>query len=318
MRLHEVAAVRHLQRRRSTRSAPSGALARGRRSQSSPRTRRSTPFAGEKLLHLVGDLVGGRPLLVPDVRQMAGEHHRRRLEAALVAAEHGNGRSCRPARTRRPRRRPPSGRRRRSRRASTPDPASDFAPTKIVGAAWPGWKPRATGTGRFIADVSKPRRAAMSRGRGQLGRRRLFRQHDPRVDEVDDAVAVAILEDDARLEEVRERGGDGGASARCWPAPESGTHARQRRGRGGGVACSHGRIYQYKTKGHRVIAMPPCSTGLAPPAFTAPCRNQTSEPVPLKGKRHARLFCFENRMIPWGEGRAGPDKFRGGSYKSVE
>jgi len=35
-----------------------------------------------------------------------------------------------------------------------------------------------------------------------------------------------------------------------------------------------------KTKGHRVIAMPLCSTGLAPPAFTAPCRNQTSEPAP--------------------------------------
>src|SRR4029077_19931642 len=35
--------------------------------------------------------------------------------------------------------------------------------------------------------------------------------------------------------------------------------------------------YAVQTKGHRVIAMPPCSTGLAPPAFTAPCRNQTSE-----------------------------------------
>jgi hypothetical protein len=36
----------------------------------------------------------------------------------------------------------------------------------------------------------------------------------------------------------------------------------------------------YKTKGHRIIAVPFCLTGLAPPAFTAPCRNQTSD-LPL-------------------------------------
>ena len=34
---------------------------------------------------------------------------------------------------------------------------------------------------------------------------------------------------------------------------------------------------EYKTKGHRGIAMPSCSIGLAPPAFTAPCRNQTDD-----------------------------------------
>ena len=32
-----------------------------------------------------------------------------------------------------------------------------------------------------------------------------------------------------------------------------------------------------KQKGTAIIAVPPCSIGLAPPAFTAPCRNQTDE-----------------------------------------
>src|SRR6185295_13960780 len=76
----------------------------------------------------------------------------------------------------------------------------------------------------------------------------------------------------------------------------TGDSRRLRQGRGAGHACSQRRIYQYKTKGHRVIAMPPCSTGLAPPAFTAPCRNQTSEPAPIKGKRCTCLFFFENCM----------------------
>ena len=39
--------------------------------------------------------------------------------------------------------------------------------------------------------------------------------------------------------------------------------------------CAPRRVY--KTKGHRGIAMPLCSTDLAPPAFTAPCRNQTGD-----------------------------------------
>jgi hypothetical protein len=39
-----------------------------------------------------------------------------------------------------------------------------------------------------------------------------------------------------------------------------------------------------------VIAMPFCLVGLAPPAFTAPCRNQTNEPAALKGKRYAGWF----------------------------
>jgi hypothetical protein len=55
----------------------------------------------------------------------------------------------------------------------------------------------------------------------------------------------------------------------------------------GGVAGHCAASCAQKTKGHRVIAMPPCSTGLAPPAFTAPCRNQTSDCIPLQGKRCA-------------------------------
>src|SRR5712692_5614043 len=36
--------------------------------------------------------------------------------------------------------------------------------------------------------------------------------------------------------------------------------------------------------------MPLCSTGLAPPAFTAPCRNQTSDADPLMSNGHAACF----------------------------
>ena len=56
--------------------------------------------------------------------------------------------------------------------------------------------------GRFIADVSNPSRAAMSLAAASSADVGLLRQHDPRVDEIDRAVAVAVLKDDARLEEV--------------------------------------------------------------------------------------------------------------------
>src|SRR3954471_20976067 len=49
-----------------------------------------------------------------------------------------------------------------------------------------------------------------------------------------------------------------------------------------------------KTKGHRVIAMPLCLTDLAPPAFTALCRNQISEPDRVQGKRRARLIAVKS------------------------
>ena len=44
-----------------------------------------------------------------------------------------------------------------------------------------------------------------------------------------DAVAVAILKDDAGFEEIRERGGAGGASARGCPAPDNGDTRGQRK-----------------------------------------------------------------------------------------
>src|SRR5919201_1429449 len=59
-------------------------------------------------------------------------------------------------------------------------------------------------------------------------------------------------------------------------------HARQARTRAGSA---------YKTKGHRVIAMPFCSTGLAPPAFTAPCRNQTGDSVMTMARRVPACDC---------------------------
>jgi len=52
-----------------------------------------------------------------------------------------------------------------------------------------------------------------------------------------------------------------------------------------------------KTKGHRVIAMPLCLADLAPPAFTAPCRNQINELASLKGKRRASRVSSENSGI---------------------
>src|SRR5262245_38890833 len=68
------------------------------------------------------------------------------------------------------------------------------------------------------------------------------------------------------------------------------------------------KIYQYKTKGHRVIAMPLCLTDLAPPAFTAPCRNQINERCHLLSQGTYRLFSSENRVFRW-LWRAGSDDF---------
>ena len=52
-----------------------------------------------------------------------------------------------------------------------------------------------------------------------------------------------------------------------------------------------------KTKGHRVIAVPLCSTGLAPPAFTAPCRNQTGDSQSDNGKQCARRVIVKIRSF---------------------
>ena len=79
---------------------------------------------------------------------------------------------------------------------------------------------------------------------------------------------------------------------------------------GGGI------LAPYKTKGHRVIAMPLCSTGLAPPAFTAPCRNQTSDGARRRGKRRACVISSEKAKIGAG-GRSGGSRLCHASYRFV-
>ena len=49
-----------------------------------------------------------------------------------------------------------------------------------------------------------------------------------------------------------------------------------------------------------MIAVPFCFTGLAPPAFTAPCRNQTGDFAQANGKCCALLFCSKNGEIEAG------------------
>ena len=104
-------------------------------------------------------------------------------------------------------------------------------------------------------------------------------------DKIDHAIVITVLKDDTWREEFTEGGGGG------WHIGEAGgpgerTH-RCEGDREEEESLGHAQNLQYKTKGHRVIAMPPCSTGLAPPAFTAPCRNQTSERTGLNRKGHA-------------------------------
>jgi len=65
--------------------------------------------------------------------------------------------------------------------------------------------------------------------RSELSRRRLFREHDACVDEIDRTVAVAILQHDTRLEKVGERGGDG-CRVGALTGPGKGTHGGQREG----------------------------------------------------------------------------------------
>ena len=61
--------------------------------------------------------------------------------------------------------------------------------------------------------------------------------------------------------------------------------------------------------------MPLCSTGLAPPAFTAPCRNQTDDCTPLKA---IGVPCGIPQTRRTSEQRTGfGERFCRGSYKSV-
>jgi hypothetical protein len=77
-----------------------------------------------------------------------------------------------------------------------------------------------------------------------------------------------------------------------------------------------GKSYQYKTKGHRVIAMPLCLTGLAPPAFTAPCRNQTSD-LPLLRARGVPTCFLRKEAGSFAERTPGPHRFVVRTYTFV-
>src|SRR5436190_24127339 len=55
-----------------------------------------------------------------------------------------------------------------------------------------------------------------------------------------------------------------------------------------------------QTKGHRIDAVPPCSTDLAPPAFTAPCRNQIGACTPPKGQGPYLPKVRKNQRYPDG------------------
>src|SRR6185295_1810627 len=83
-------------------------------------------------------------------------------------------------------------------------------------------------------------------------------------------------------------------------------------------------ILPVQTKGHRVIAMPLCSTDLAPPAFTAPCRNQISdcahsvrngrarsisskngETAHMGSRERPQISCVFLQICPWRHAAAG-------------
>ncbi len=116
-----------------------------------------------------------------------------------------------------------------------------------------------------------------------IGHRRRRRDNDAGGDRISEAVAVGVAGQAEGRHERRQRlrapglgverrkGGDGDEAERGGEGQqgESALHLTAILRRSKSVAR--------KTKGHRVIAVPPCSTDLAPPAFTAPCRNQTSD-----------------------------------------
>ena len=147
-------------------------------------------------------------------------------------------RSCHGAKTRRPRRRRPSRPpRRRAPRGSRPNRRGLSRRRRKSSGCRPVRRPLATASGRFIADVSKPRRAAMSLAAassaddGCSGSTILASTKS-----IAPAVPVAIPAG-------RRPGSEGGrkvwrvpgaGSARCWPAPErrlTAVRARSRRRR---------------------------------------------------------------------------------------
>ncbi len=91
-RFHHVAAVRHLQHDRHPLGAVDVVPDVDRRCGGG---RNSDAFRGQKLPRVVGDLVGVGPLLIPDMRQMARQHHGGGAQPVVVSAQHGDRRLAR-------------------------------------------------------------------------------------------------------------------------------------------------------------------------------------------------------------------------------
>jgi hypothetical protein len=53
----------------------------------------------------------------------------------------------------------------------------------------------------------------------------------------------------------------------------------------------------YKTKGHRVIAMPPCPLAWLPQQIAAPRRNQTNDSLEISGKACAARKIQKKRGV---------------------
>src|SRR5947209_7628567 len=82
-------------------------------------------------------------------------------------------------------------------------------------------------------------------------------------------------------------------------------------------------LWPYKAKRHRVIAMPSCLTDLAPPAFTAPCRNQIGDDAdPIRKGRTGILLVeiwrFSRKCwVFWESVMKATNEFCRDSYSSV-
>ena len=211
---------------------------------------------------------------------MAGEHQRRGSEAGVVAAEDRNRRLCRcDERDHRAVAGLQAGAADRVERDAGSGGERAAYRRNIAGAS--RFDLRATGSGRFIADVSKPRRAAMSPAAASSPADGCSGSTMRASTKSIAPSPLRSWKTDAGLEEV-ERARRDGTSARCCPAPDRGHTDATRKGESRRSACSHRENLSVQNKeGTALLRCPSALTGLAPPAFTAPCRNQTSEPAPI-------------------------------------
>ena len=178
---------------------------------------------------------------------MTREHHGGRGDAGLVSAEHGNGSLA--------------GVRKRDHRAVARLQAG--AADRVERDAGSGERFRADENrggrlGRIEPTPDRHRQVHRRRLEAQARRdvacrrhlagRGLLRQDDARVDEIDGAVAVAILEDDAGLEEVREGSGDGNVGS-LLTSSRQGAHERYGKGEEQDTLVHTGEFISTKQKG---------------------------------------------------------------------